>query len=97
MITEQQRIAARERKRKSRAARPDPISLPLPMGTAQALQRVMQAAGFDDPRDFLSFQIHRLDHLLQCDGHAFKAQAVRTVTAGDLSKYIERLTNHVES
>lgn len=93
-LLEQQRIAARERKRKSRAARPDAISLPLPMGTHHALTRIVEAAGFDDARDFLAFQIHRLDHLLQCDGHAFKAQAVRTVTAGDLTKYIDRITTH---
>ena len=85
------RIADRLRKQKSRDNTPDAISLPLPAGTRAALGRVMDAAGFDDPRDFLAFQIHRLDHLLQCDGHAFAAQAVRTVTAGDLSHYTGRL------
>lgn len=89
--TLRRRIDDRLRKQKSRAAKPVEVLLPLPQGTGDALARVMEAAGFDDARDFLAFQIHRLDHLLQCDGHAFKAQAVRTVTAGDLSHYTERL------
>jgi len=89
-MTEEQRAAARERKRKSRAGKTE-ILLPIPKGTADALQRVMDAAGFDDPRDFLSFQIHRLDALLKCDGHKFNEQAIRTVTAGDLEKYYEQL------
>lgn len=85
------RIADRIRKQQSRANTPDAISLPLPAGTRAALGRVMDAAGFDDPRDFIAFQIHRLDDLLTCDRHTFEAQAVRTVTAGDLSHYTERL------
>ena len=85
------RIADRIRKQQSRANTPDAISLPLPAGTRAALSRVMDTAGFDDPRDFLAYQIHRLDELLARDGHAFADQAVRTVTAGDLSHYTERL------
>ena len=87
------RIDDRLRKQKSRAAKPVEVLLPLPQGTGDALARVMHAAGFDDPRDFLAFQIHRLDELLQRDGHTFAAQAVRTVTAGDLTKWLE--TDHV--
>lgn len=84
------KLRARIRKRKSRQGKTE-ILLPLPAGTAAALERVMQAAGFDDPRDFIAFQIHRLDELRERDGHSFKAQAVRTVTVGDLSRYTERL------
>lgn len=89
--TEEQRAADRERKRKSRARQADGLVLPLPKGTADALDRVMVAAGFDDPRDFLAFQIHRLDTLLKCDGHKFNEQAIRTVTVGDLGKFYEQL------
>lgn len=85
------RIADRLRKQKSRDNTPDAISLPLPAGTRAALGRVMEAAGFDDPRDFLAYQIHRLDALLKCDGHKFNEQAIRTVTVGDLEKYYEQL------
>lgn len=84
------RLRARIRKRLSRAGKTE-ILLPLPTGTAEALDRVMRAAGFDDPRDLIAFQIHRLDDLRERDGHSFEAQAVRTVTVGDLSKYAERL------
>lgn len=84
------RLRARIRKRISRAGKTE-ILLPLPAGTAAALERVMQAAGFDDPRDFIAFQIHRLDDLRERDGHSFESQAIRTVTVGDLSKYVERL------
>lgn len=91
MTPEEKRAAAAERKRKSRAKQPDALSLPLSVGTHAALRRVMAAADFDDPRDFLAFQIHRLDALLACDGHSFAQQAKRTVTVGDLSKYDDRL------
>lgn len=87
------KLRARIRKRLSRAGKTE-ILLPLPAGTAAALERVMQAAGFDDPRDFIAFQIHRLDELRERDGHSFKAQAVRTVTVGDLSKYADRIVPH---
>lgn len=87
------RLRARIRKRLSRKGKRE-ILLPLPRGTAEALDRVMQAADFDDPRDFIAYQIHRLDELLARDGHNFKAQAVRTVTAGDLSKFTDRIVSH---
>lgn len=98
VLTAEQHVAlvklrARIRKRLSRAGKTE-ILLPLPTGTAEALGRVMQAAGFDDPRDFIAFQIHRLDELRERDGHSFKGQAVRTVTVGDLSKYTDRITQH---
>lgn len=91
MTPDEKRAAAAERKRKSRANKPDAISLPLPTGTHAALQRVMAAADFDDPRDFLAFQIHRLDDLLKCDGHSFTKQTKRTVTVGNLDKFFPRL------
>lgn len=86
--TLRRRIDDRLRKQKSRANKPVEVLLPLPQGTGDALARVMEAAGFDDARDFLAFQIHRLDDLLTCDRHTFEAQAVRTVTAGDLTKWV---------
>lgn len=87
------KLRARIRKRLSRAGKTE-ILLPLPAGTAAALERVMQAAGFDDARDFIAFQIHRLDDLRERDGHRFRAQAIRTVTVGDLSKYADRIVPH---
>lgn len=87
------KLRARIRKRISRQGKTE-ILLPLPKGTGEALGRVMQAAGFDDARDFIAFQIHRLDELRERDGHSFKAQAVRTVTVGDLSKYSDRIVPH---
>jgi hypothetical protein len=75
------------RKRQARAVPSDPvISLPLPAGTAAALADVMARAGFDDPRDFLAFQIHRLALL---DSPDFELQTKRTVRvrANDLKKY----------
>lgn len=99
VLTAEQQVAltklrARIRKRLSRAGKTE-ILLPLPQGTAAALDRVMQAAGFDDPRDFIAFQIHRLDELRDRDGHSFKAQTVRTVTVGDLTKYTDRIDPHI--
>lgn len=90
MTPEEKRVAATERKRKSRAGKTE-ILLPLPRGTGDALTRVMTAAGFDDPRDFIAFQIHRLDELLERDGHSFTAQTKRTVTVTGLDKYTDRL------
>lgn len=90
MTPEAKRAAAAERKRKSRAGKTE-ILLPLPRGTGEALNRVMEAAGFDDPRDFIAFQIHRLDELLERDGHSFTTQTKRTVTVTGLDKYTDRL------
>ncbi|MNE64240.1 hypothetical protein D3C80_1596440 [compost metagenome] len=56
----------------------------------------MAAADFDDPRDFIAFQIHRLADLLERDGHSFEQQAKRTVTLDRealLDRYAGRL-NH---
>lgn len=89
------RMCAAIRKRLSRSRKRE-ILLPLPAGTAAALERVMAAADFDDARDFIAFQIHRLDTLLGCDGHKFAEQAKRTVTVGDLSKYHGRIGHAVE-
>ena len=89
------RLRARIRKRLNRAGKRE-ILLPLPVGTACALDRIMAAAGFDDPRDFIAYQIHRLDGLLTGgDVEAFRAQAVRTVTVGDLSHYHHRIGSPV--
>lgn len=90
MTPEEKRAAATERKRKSRAGKTE-ILLPLPRGTGEALSRVLQAAEFDDARDFIAFQIHRLDDLLARDGHSFTAQTKRTVTVTGLDKYTDRL------
>lgn len=81
------------RKRAERASKPKPIYLPLPPGTAAALQRLLVRSGFDDPCDFLAFQIHRLDALP--DGPAFDAEAIRTVRVHGLEKYLERLGHPV--
>ena len=78
------------RKRRDRAAMPE-VVLPFPRGTAEALDRVLKAAGFDDRRDFLAFQIHRLADLLEADRPAFDAQARRTVRLGDMSHYLARV------
>lgn len=80
------------RKRESRQHKPDAISLPLPKGTRDALERVMARAGFDDARDFLAFQIHRLDAL---DSPQFEEQAIRTVTVSGLTKYEELIGRYV--
>ena len=78
------------RKRRDRAAMPE-VVLPFPPGTAAALDRVLTAAGFDDRRDFLAFQIHRLADLLDSDRPAFDAQAKRTVRLGNMGKYLARV------
>lgn len=84
------------RKRDERAAKKlkgeQEIKLPLPAGTAAALADVMQRAGFDDPRDFIAFQIHRLASL---DGPEFEAQAKRTVRVTGLGKYLEQIAGYV--
>lgn len=85
---EEKRARDAERKRKSRAHALPELKLPLPAGTAEALARIVERAGFDDPRDFLAYQIHRLDAL---DSHNFEQQTKRTVTVGDLSHYHQRL------
>lgn len=78
------------RKRRDRAAMPE-VVLPFPRGTAEALDRVLKAAGFNDRRDFLAFQIHRLADLLEADRPAFDVQARRTVRLGDMSQYLARV------
>lgn len=84
------------RKRDERAAKKlkgeQEIKLPLPAGTAAALADVMQRAGFDDPRDFIAFQIHRLASL---DGPEFQQQTTRTVRVGNLDKYIDQIAGFV--
>lgn len=85
---ELKRHNAKLRKRASRANAEPELRLPLPAGTAAALAEVVEAAGFDDPRDFLAFQIHRLHMLLWGDRHTFEAQARRTVTVSGLDKYL---------
>lgn len=77
------------RKQDERASKPKPIYLPFAPGTAAALQRLLDRTGFDDPRDFLAFQIHRLDALP--DGPAFDAEAIRTVRVQGLERYFGQL------
>lgn len=77
------------RKQDERARKPKPIYLPFAEGTAAALQRLLDRTGFDDPRDFLAFQIHRLDALP--DGPAFDAEAIRTVRVHGLEAYFDQL------
>lgn len=86
------REAARLRKQKSRAKAVPELKLPMPPGIAAALEEILAASpDFDDPRDFLSFQILRLQGLLKRDGHSFEQQTKRTVTIGKLDHYFERL------
>lgn len=82
------RLMARDRKRASRAAIGSRIELPLPEGTAAALERVCAAAG-DVPVALLSQQIHKLDQLLAGDRAAFDTWVRYGTQVGDLSKYIE--------
>lgn len=85
---ELKRHNAKLRKQASRAAAEPVLSLPLPPGTAAALERVCAAARFDDPRELIATQIHRLDALLACDRHAFDKQTRVTVTVGNLDKWL---------
>lgn len=80
------------RKRDERAKADPTVVLPLPPGTAKALADVMQRAGFDDARDFLAYQIHRLASL---DSPEFEAQTRRTVQVGDLSHYFKQIAGYV--
>ena len=84
------RLMARDRKRASRAGVGSRIELPLPGGTAAALERVCAAAG-DAPGALLSQQIHKLDQLLAGDRAAFDVWVRYGTQLGDLSKYIERI------
>lgn len=83
------RVAARERKRRSRLAGVI-VELRLPNGTHAALERVCAAAG-DVPVALLSQQIHKLDQLLAGDRAAFDAWVRYGTVVGDLSKYIDRI------
>lgn len=84
------RVQARDRKRASRESVGARVELPLPEGTAAALERVCAAAG-DVPVALLSQQIHKLDQLLTGDRAAFDAWVRYGTQLGDLSKYIERI------
>lgn len=83
------RVAARDRKRRSRLAGVT-IELRMPNGTATALERICEAAG-DTSLALLSQQIHKLDQLLAGDRAAFEAWVRYGTQVGDLSKYIERI------
>lgn len=93
---ELKRHNAKLRKQASRAAAEPVLSLPLPPGTAAALERICAAAGFDDPRELIAAQIHRLDALLTSDRHAFKEQTRVTVTVGNLDKWLPLLGAETE-
>lgn len=84
------RVQARDRKRASRAGVGSRVELPLPKGTAAALERICAAAD-DAPVALLSQQIHKLDQLLAGDRAAFDAWVRYGTQLGDLSKYIERI------
>lgn len=79
---------AKLRKQESRARAVPNLTLPTPAGTQRALDRICKASGFDDPREFLAHQIHRLDALLTSDSHAFVEQTRVTVTVGNLDKWL---------
>lgn len=85
---ELKRHNAKLRKQASRAAAEPVLSLPLPPGTAAALERICAAARFDDPRELLAAQVHRLDALLSSDRPAFEQQTRVTVTVGNLDKWL---------
>lgn len=85
---ELKRHNAKLRKQASRAAAEPVLSLPLPPGTAAALERICAAAGFDDSRELIAAQVHRLDALLASDRHAFDQQTRVTVTVGNLDKWL---------
>ncbi|MNJ10734.1 hypothetical protein D3C77_48980 [compost metagenome] len=93
---ELKRHNAKLRKQASRAKAASNLALPTPPGTARALQRICQAAGFEDPREFLANQIHRLDALLTCDSHAFVEQTRVTVTVGNLDKWLPLIGDEPE-
>lgn len=83
------RVAARDRKRRSRLAGVI-VELRMPNGTAAALERVCTAAG-DEAVALLSQQIHKLDQVLAGDRAAFDIWVRYGTQVGDLSKYIERI------
>jgi hypothetical protein len=84
------RVAARDRKRASRA-NVGRVELNLPAGTAAALERVCEAAG-DAPVALLSQQIHKLDQLLAGDRAAFDAWVrYGNNVAGVAARHIERI------
>lgn len=87
-----EKLRKRDERAEKKAKGEQVVVLPLPPGTAAALADVMARAGFDDPRDFLAFQIHRLAAL---DSPAFELQAVRTVRVTGLGKYLEQIDGHV--
>lgn len=85
------RVQARDRKRASRAGVGSRVELPLPKGTALALERVCEAAG-DAPVALLSQQIHKLDQLLAGDRAAFDAWVrYGNNVAGVAARHIERI------
>lgn len=79
---EGRREADRIRKADSRAKQ-GRLDMPLPQGTAEALDRITAAAGYDDRRELIAWLIHTLDR----DRHALAQLSKMTVQAGDLSKY----------
>lgn len=82
-------------KRAGRAKADPVLSLPLPAGIAQALERICAAAGYEDPRELLDLQIRRLDALLTSDRQLFDALTRMTVTIapGSLDHFFPLLGN----
>lgn len=63
------------------------FSMPLPLGTSQALDRVAEAAGCS-PQELIATHISLLDELLSSgDCQTFKRFTERTVTVSGLEKY----------
>lgn len=79
---EGRREADRIRKADSRAKQ-GRLDMPLPQGTAEALDRITAAAGYGDRRELIAWLIHSLDR----DRHALAELSKMTVRAGDLSKF----------
>ena len=90
-----EREAARIRKANSRA-KCDRLDMPMPRGTAEALNRIAAAAGFDDRRECVAWVVHTLDALLTSDCHVFGAITSVTTEPGDLSKYYDQLGVQVD-
>lgn len=71
------------------------LDMLLPPGTEAAMARVCEAAGFEDRRELVAMQIHKLDQLLSAAPEAFEAWVKFSTVPGDLSKYVERIGRYV--
>lgn len=86
-------LTSAERKRRSRASVAHRIELPLPDGTAAALERVCVAAG-DVPVALLSQQIHLLDRMLRLDPAKFaELTGYKIDVSSVVAKHIDKIGN----